>query len=131
MSKTKEIKVVEEEVAIGSTPLLSGVRRVLMAGVGAVALAQEEIDEFVNKLVERGEIAEKDGRNLLADIRERRNKTQEEAKTRAKSASETLDKRMETILDRLNIPTKSDIETLSKKVTLLAEKVDALKANKK
>ena len=131
MSKTKEIEIIEEETANGSTPLLGGVRRVLMAGVGAVALAQDEIDEFVNKLVERGEIAEKDGRNLLNDIRERRQKAQEEAAARAESVSEGVDKRMEALLDRLNIPTKSDIDTLSEKVTLLAEKVDALKANKK
>ena len=55
-------EILEEELSEATSTFLGGVRRVLMAGVGAVALAQEEIDEFVGKLVERGEIAEKDGR---------------------------------------------------------------------
>ena len=60
----KEQEVVEAE----RSSLLEMSRKVLLAGVGAVALAQDEIEEFVNKLVERGEIAEKDGRKLIRDL---------------------------------------------------------------
>ncbi len=119
----EEIKVIEEEVVEAGSSLLAGVRRVLMAGVGAVALAQEEVEEFVKKLVDRGEIAEKDGRKLVDDIMEKR-------KNRAQKAEDALEKRIEGLLDRMNVPTKSDIDELSKKITLLAEKVDELK-NKK
>ena len=48
--------------------LLSGLRRVLMAGVGAVALTQEQMEEFVGKLVERGEIADGDARFRDLDL---------------------------------------------------------------
>jgi poly(hydroxyalkanoate) granule-associated protein len=117
----EKIEVLEEELAEATSTFLGGVRRVLMAGVGAVVLAQEEIDEFVSKLVERGEIAEKDGRKLIDDIKERRQqKTQE--------AEEALEKRIEQLLDRMNVPTKRDIEALSSKISALAEKVDELKA---
>lgn len=100
--------------------LLEPVRKVLLASVGAVALAQEEVEDFVNRLVERGEIAEKDGRKLIRDLMERRRKE-------AKKAEEELDKRIEEILDRMNIPSKSDIQALSAKIAALAEKVDELK----
>lgn len=120
---SEKIEVIEEEVAETSNSLLAGVRRVLMAGVGAVALAQDEIEEFVKKLVERGEIAEKDGRKLVDDILEKR-------KSRAQKAEDALENRIEGLLERMNVPTKSDIDNLSKKITLLAEKVDELK-NKK
>ena len=119
----EKIEVLEEELTEATSTFLGGVRRVLMAGVGAVVLAQEEIDEFVDKLVERGEIAEKDGRKLVADIRERRQqKTQE--------AEDALEKRIEQLLDRMNVPTKRDIEALSAKISALAEKVDELKAKR-
>jgi poly(hydroxyalkanoate) granule-associated protein len=101
-------------------PLLEAVRKVLLASIGAVALAQEEIEDFVNKLVERGEIAEKDGRKLVIDIRERRKKTTEKAE-------DTLDQRVEELLGRLNVPTKADMDALSAKITLLTKKVDELK----
>ena len=51
---------ISEETAEAGNALLSGLRRVLMAGVGAVALTQEQIEDFVGKLVERGEIADGD-----------------------------------------------------------------------
>ncbi len=44
------------------------VRRVLLAGVGAASLAEEEIQEFLQKLVERGEIAEQEKDSLAAEI---------------------------------------------------------------
>lgn len=42
-------------------------------------------------------------------------------------AEAILDERIEGILTRLNVPTKSDIDTLSKKISDLSAKVDALK----
>jgi len=89
-----------------------------------VALAQEEVEEFVGKLIDRGEIAEKDGRKLINDIIEKRRKKVEET---ADSAEEQLDKRIESLLDRMNVPTKSDIEALSAKIVTLTKKVDELK----
>ncbi len=122
-----EIEIIEEEkVESESNTLLEAVRRVLMASVGAVVLAQEEIEEFVNKLIDRGEIAERDGRKLINDVVEnRKNKAQETKQT----TQEEFDKRLEGILERLNIPTRSDIEMLNEKVTELTTKVEALKKN--
>jgi poly(hydroxyalkanoate) granule-associated protein len=102
-----------------------------LAGIGAVALAQEEIEEFVDRLVERGEIAEKDGRKILSDVLERRRRrveeTEEEAVEVVESVSSEIDSRIEGILHRMNVPTKSDIDSLSEKIATLTEKVDQLK----
>jgi poly(hydroxyalkanoate) granule-associated protein len=94
--------------------------KVLLASIGAVALAQEEIEDFVNKLVERGEIAEKDGRKIVHEVVERRKKDTEKAE-------DQLTKRVEDILGHMNVPTKSDIDALGEKVAVLAQKVDELK----
>ena len=96
------------------------IHKVLLASIGAVALAQEEIEEFVNKLVERGEIAEKDGRKMVRDIMERRKKE-------ATKAEDQLNTRVEDILARMNVPSKSDIDELGEKITALSNKVDELK----
>ncbi len=100
--------------------LLDYVRKVLLASIGAVALAQDEMEEFVNKLVERGQIAEQDARKLLKDVTERRTRT-------TAKAEETLDRRVEELLSRMNVPTKSDLDMLSAKITALTRKVDELK----
>ena len=120
---TEKINVLEENVEVTElSPLLSVARNVLLAGIGTIALAQEEIEDFVNKLIERGEIAERDGRKLIEDIMEKRRKKTHEAE-------QQLDRRVEDLLDRMNVPTKADIEALSAKIAILTKKVDELKKN--
>lgn len=121
-----EIEIIEEEVNDEPNALLETVRRVLMAGVGVVVLAQEEVEEFVNKLIERGEIAEQDGRKLINDVVENRKKQAQETR---QATQEEFDKRLEGLLDRLNVPTRGDINTLNDKVTELTAKVEELKKN--
>jgi poly(hydroxyalkanoate) granule-associated protein len=99
---------------------LEAARKVLMAGIGAVALAQEEAEDFINRLIERGEIAEKDGRKLMRDMMDKRKKE-------AEKAEDEITKRVETVMDRMSIPSKADIDALSEKITLLSKKVDELK----
>jgi poly(hydroxyalkanoate) granule-associated protein len=121
-----EVEIIEEEINDEPNSLLEAARRVLMAGVGVVSLAQEEIEEFVNKLIERGEIAEKDGRKLINDVVEKRKSQAQETK---QVTQEEFDKRLTSILDRLNVPTRGDINTLNDKVTELTAKVEQLKKN--
>lgn len=128
-----DIDVVEESTGEGEAmPFVQMAHRVLLAGIGAVALAQNEIEAFVNKLVERGEIAEKDGRKMLNDIMERRRSRMEsvqaEVKGRVNEVGQDMDRRVEAILQRMNVPTKKDIDALSEKISMLADKVDQLKA---
>jgi len=101
-------------------PLLEAARKVLLASIGAVALAQDEIEDFVNRLVERGEIAEKDGRKLVRELVDRRKKE-------AEKAEDGITKRVEEILDRMSVPTKADIKALGDKIAALSKKVEDLK----
>ncbi len=119
---TDRIEIMEEPGESANT-FLSGLRRILMAGVGAVALTQEQIEDFVGKLVERGEIADGDARKLLSDVLEGRKKVMQNG---TRKAEEELEKRVETLLSRMNIPTKGEIDSLSRKITELSRKVDEL-----
>ena len=124
MAKQKEEQAAEIEAEVAEemerNPVLGMAHKVLLAGIGAVALTQEEVEKFVAKLVERGEIAEQDGKKLVGDVMEKR-------KQEAKKAEGELDKRLEDLLDRMNVPTKTDIDALSAKITELSKKVDELK----
>ena len=121
---TQQVEFVEEVVVEEGQSLLESVRRVLMAGVGAVTLAQEEVEEFVSKLIDRGELADKDGRKLVSDFVERRRETVRE---KAKWVEGEFDQRVEGLLNRLNIPSKSDIDRLTKKIDALNRKINKLK----
>lgn len=126
----KAVEVVKTEVAETSekaTPLFETVHRVLLAGVGAVALTTDEVQDFVDRLVERGEIAERDGRKLVKDVLSRRNGAEKQVEKGVENASNMVEEQIEKILNRLNVPTKHDIEELGKKIANLTKKVDDLK----
>jgi polyhydroxyalkanoate synthesis regulator phasin len=100
--------------------ILNFAHNLLWAGLGVAAITQEGVEQLVNKLVERGELAEQDGRKLIESLKERR-------QNRTKAVEEELDKRLEQALTRLNLPSKTDIDDLSTQVTKLAEQVEKLK----
>lgn len=104
--------------------ILDSLRRVLLASIGAVALTKDEIAEFVEKLVARGEIAEQEARKLIAEISEKRKKKTEEAQ-------EMAAERIRKVLDRMDIPTRADLDELSRKVEALAKKIEALRKSEK
>ena len=113
----EELDEIEELEVEERNKLFEAARKVVLASIGAVALAQDELEDFVNRLVERGEIAEKDARKLMREVTDKRRKNVERE----------MDKRMEEMLDRLNVPSKGDIESLGKKIAVLTAKVEDLK----
>lgn len=101
-------------------PLFDITRKVMLASIGAMAIAQDELEEFINRLIERGEIAEKDGDGLIQEIKTRR-------KQKMEKGEEEIQKRINHLLKRADIPSKSDVEMLNQKITNLSKKIDELK----
>lgn len=93
--------------------LFEAARKVLLAYVGGLALAWDELEDLVGRLVERGEVAEQDAHKLLGEMKSRR-----------KSAG--LERRLEELLTRMDVPSKEDIHALSAKIASLTRKVDEL-----
>jgi polyhydroxyalkanoate synthesis regulator phasin len=109
-TKPEESAPVEERLR-GSVYDIS--RKVLLAGIGAMVLAQDEVISFVNRLVERGELAEKDARKLLREIMERREKLEHE-----KAVEKTT---------HPAAATKADVETLMARIDELNKKLEEMK----
>ncbi len=49
-----------QESESSAASLFEGLRRLTLASIGAADMKREEIEEFVNKLVARGEVAQED-----------------------------------------------------------------------
>jgi poly(hydroxyalkanoate) granule-associated protein len=108
-------------------------RKVVLAALGVVGMATDELETFVDKLVERGEIAEKDGRKLIDEIREKGEERIKESRTRVQKLVGIQSKEeedVEEVLTRMDIPTKTDIKELSAKIAALTRKVEELKVSK-
>lgn len=126
---------VRNEVIVQTANIYIMVRKVLLSSLGAIALTMDEANELLARLVERGEVAEADLQKMINELRAQRERSEAEvAKTRselAKKASSTLEDSVETIMTRLNVPNKHDIEDLSRKISHLNEKVSALNRQRK
>jgi poly(hydroxyalkanoate) granule-associated protein len=100
-------------------PMVAATRKILFAAIGVVALGKDKVEDFMAKLIERGKFVEKDKR---LQINEDVKIVEESGKVTVGDVNQyVLD-----ILDRMNVPTKTDIDTLSEQVDLLANHIDEL-----
>lgn len=125
---TEEIEVnvrhLDETDASSAMPISEVLRRLLLAGIGAVALTRDEVESFINRLVERGELAQKDGEKIMNEVMER---FRQRPQTQPVNFGEQIENSLEQFLNRLNIPSKRDIDELSAKIAQLAARVEELR----
>jgi poly(hydroxyalkanoate) granule-associated protein len=119
-TKPKTAEAVEESKDKPMPQLSDLFRKALLATIGAAAIAQEEVEALINRLVERGELAEQEGKKLAQEMMEKR-------KTKTVKVEAEISKNLEGVLERMNIPTKADVDALSQKISGLSKKIDELK----
>jgi poly(hydroxyalkanoate) granule-associated protein len=118
-----QIEEAKEVIAEEQSKVQEALHRVVLAAMGTVGLVQDEVEHFVNKAVERGQMAEKEARKTMHEVTEKRKGAEKEADKRFKE----VDKRFEEMLAKLNIPSKNDITSLNDKIADLTKKVEELK----
>lgn len=116
------------------TEASSRAREVWLAGLGALARAQDEGDRVFRNLVERGEQYEEARRKDLDKAAKTLEKQQQEARegiTKTvtdtyKSVEQTVANTLTETLGRIGVPTRNEVRGLSDKVGQLSAKLDAL-----
>ena len=96
--------------------LYDATRMILLAAVGAASLAQDEMNGFVDRLVERGEMAEADARKLVREMMDKREKLERDRREHKPAA--------------VSAATRADIETLTARVAELTRQIEELKKEK-
>ena len=97
-------------------------RTILLAAVGAAALAQDEMNSFVDRLVERGELAEVDARKLVREMMDRREKMEGERVARRQKRAAANQPAPQSA--------PADIEALTARVAELTRQIEELKRDK-
>ncbi|WP_028456963.1 phasin family protein [Chloroflexus sp. Y-396-1] len=136
MTTVEEIEVnvrqIDEKPPVNpSVQVFEIVRKLILAGIGAFALSREEAEAFLNRLVERGELAQKDAQKLFEEAMESFRKTampqSDQVQTNLNNLAAQFETSFEQFLNRLNIPSKRDIDELSAKIAQLALRVEELR----
>lgn len=95
--------------------MLEILRKALLAGLGV----QERAKELVDELVKKGELSQSEGAKLMKELMEK-----------AEKGGEEIDKKVGGIvqktLEKLNLPSRKDMEDLEKKVQELSNRLKRL-----
>lgn len=109
-------------------------REVWLAGLGAMAAVEEEGSKWFNDLVKRGEKMEEEGKKQLdeavSEVTERQEKATkavgESVEGTVGTIEETVSRAVRRVMERLDVPAREEVRTLSVKVEELTKKVDRL-----
>lgn len=111
-----------------------GLRKVALAGVGAFAVAGEKartqvksqwkvLNGSLDKLAVRGDEAQKNGRKVVKTFLQGR---VQEVRKGAGSVGDRVEHQVGNMLGKLNVPTKSDIVELTRRIDALSRKIDRM-----
>ncbi len=95
--------------------VFESIRKALMAGLGV----QEKVKELVDELVKKGELSESQGSKLVKEWTDKVGKSGDEL---GKGITEIVSK----TLDKMNMPSRNEVEKLHKKVLSLSARIKKL-----
>jgi poly(hydroxyalkanoate) granule-associated protein len=128
VAKKVEKKVAQKKAKELQREMTESAHKIWLAGLGAMAVAEEEGSKLFRSLVERGEDIEGRGKDKV----EKAKGTVAGVKTVAESYwgtfERTVDDQMTAVIHRIGVPTKTEIEDLTKKVEDLTKSVEKLRA---
>jgi polyhydroxyalkanoate synthesis regulator phasin len=91
------------------------IHKAVLAGLGV----PEKLKELIDELVKKGELSELQGAKLVKEWSDKASKTGEDI---SKGITDLADK----TLEKMNIPTRDEVEKLEKKITALSARVKKL-----
>jgi len=88
------------------------IKKAIFIGAGLASMTAEKIEETVNEIVKKGDLTEKQGRELVQELKEKSTKVRKEL-------SERIDKIVNDALQKLNIPSRKEVEELKARIEQL------------
>lgn len=118
--KTKKSKDIQNEIK-------DQAHKIWLAGLGALAMAEEEGGKLFRSLVERGENIESRGKEQVEKAKGAVTGVKVVAESYLETFERTLDDKVSTVINKLGVPTKDEIDTLTSKVEELTETINKMK----
>ena len=117
------------------TELKESAHQIWLAGLGALAVAEEEGSKLFKNLVKKGEGFEKRGKKQYEKVSKTVEGQFDAVRDQAEDAwgklGSSFDERVAGTLQRLGVPSRLEIQKLTKRVEQLTKKVDQAKAKPK
>lgn len=106
--------------------VLGSAHKLLLAGLGTAKTVGEESGEMFDRMVARGREVETKGKQELGTRKREIEKLTHKVEARVEDFGGQLDKQITAALGRLGVPSRTEIQTLTRRVEELTLKVDRL-----
>ncbi len=106
--------------------VLGSAHKLLLAGLGTAKTVGEESGEMFDRMVARGREVETQGKQELDSRKKEIEKLTHQIEARVDGLGGQLDKQLTAALARLGVPSRTEIQTLTRRVEELTVKVDRL-----
>ena len=93
------------------------IKKSILAGIGAIAITEEKVQDLIDEFVQKGELSQKEGETLGQELQKVINDNK--AKLTA-----TIDEQVKKLLDELNLVSKDDLTALEQALKKEFEKID-------
>jgi len=88
--------------------MISALKKLYLAGLGAITLTKEKAEELVDELVKKGQVKAEEKKSFIESILKA-------AEEKRKETQEFIKKEIQKVLKSMEIPTKKDVENIVKK----------------
>ena len=104
--------------------------KIWLAGLGAVAVAEEEGSKFFKSLVQKGEKFEQRRRKQVDEVvdkvKDGVEEVKDEVESRWQQLGDSFDRKVGRAVERLGVPSREEIDNLTQRVEELTAKIDGL-----
>ena len=90
------------------------IKKTMLTGVGLAAMTRDKVEELAMELIEKGEMTEKEGKELVDEFVRKSEQAREELETKVESI-------VEKVLEKMNLATKEDITRLEEKIRYIEQ----------
>ncbi|MCK9275200.1 MAG: phasin family protein [Syntrophales bacterium] len=91
------------------------IKKSMLMGIGLVSLTREKAEAFIDDLIKRGELSEKEGREAVDELVQR-------SKEVKSDVSRKVEKMVSDTLKRMNIPSRAEIDEIKMRIAELEKK---------
>jgi polyhydroxyalkanoate synthesis regulator phasin len=102
-------------------PIARALRWGMLFTVGSLLVVKERTEEFVNEALEKGQKAQQEGKTLVQTMRAEKPRQRE-------PETDPLESRVNLTLERLNVPTGTEIHELNQQIDRLSARIETLQA---
>lgn len=95
-------------------------KKLFLLGLGAINLTEKKLKKVMEDLERRGEVTKEEAGGLIKEFLQKAEESKEAVKR-------MIDNALKSAVEKMNLPTRDEIEQLKRKITQLSKKIDQLK----